>query len=203
MDNGATIQSLTTAPGLGMLARRLGGVSSFYHKPESIAGVAETVKNFLRSDPRLKDVKLQVRPGTQGGYYPGQDLVTLGVVNPAVAGHELAHAHNLRKARVYGKVLQAAQGVASVNNVAALPAMLAIRTLVGDPDTRREVFNILSGVSAAVAAPGLVEEMGASVEAVKNAPDKLQAVTSLIPAFLTHAVHSMKPTLIYQAGKLI
>lgn len=203
MDNGATIQSLTTAPGLGILARRLGGVSSFYHKPESLSGVAETVQNFIKADPRLKDVKLQIRPGMQGAYHPGRDTVSLGVINPAVAGHELAHAHNLRKARVYSKVLQAANGVASINNTAAIPAMLAIRTLVGDPDTRREVFNILSGVSAAVAAPGLVEEMGASVEAVKNAPDKLQAITSLIPAFLTHAAHAMKPTLVYQAGKLI
>lgn len=203
MNNGATIQSLTTSPGLGTLARRLAGVSSFYHKPESLSGVAPTVQNFLNSDPRLKDVKLRIRPGMQGSYHPKHDTVSLGVVNPAVVGHELAHAHNLRKARVYGKVLSAAQGVANVNNTVAIPAMLAIRTLVGDPDTRREVFNILSGVSAAVAAPGLVEEMGASVEAVKNAPDKLQAVTSLIPAFLTHAAHSLKPTMVYQAGKLI
>jgi hypothetical protein len=203
MDNGATIQSLTTTPGLGALARRLAGVSSFYHEPERLSGVASTVQNFLKSDPSLKNVKLQIRPGTQGGYYPGRDLVTLGVVNPSVVGHELAHAHNLRKAKVYGKVLQAAQGVASINNTVALPAMLAIRALVGDPDTRREVFNILSGVSAAIAAPGLVEEMGASVEAVKNAPDKLQAVKSLIPAFLTHAAHALKPTVVYQAGKLI
>jgi len=127
----------------------------------------------------------------------------LGVVNPAVAAHELGHARNMRNSKIYGRVLQAAQGVTNVNNVAALPAMLAIRTLIGDQDTRREVLNILSGASAALAAPGLVEEMGASLEAVRNVPDKLQAVKTLIPAFLTHAMHAMKPVMVYQAGKLI
>lgn len=203
MANGATIQSLTTRPGLGALSRGLSGVSSFYHEPERISAVAETVKRHLADDPRLKDVKLQVRRGIQGGYYPKRDLVTLGVVNPAVVGHELAHAKNIRKSRVYGKILMAAQGIANVNNVAAIPAMLAIRGLVDNKDTRNEILNILSGASAAVAAPGLVEELSASVDAVKLAPNKLQAVKSLIPAFLTHAVSSLAPVGIYQVGKHI
>lgn len=203
MANGATIQSLTTRPGLGALSRGLSGVSSFYHEPEQIAAVAETIKRHLKDDPRLKDVKLRVQRGIQGGYFPKRDLVTLGVVNPAVVGHELAHAKNIRKSRVYGKILMAAQGISNVNNVAAVPAMLAIRGLVGDKDLRNEILNILSGASAAVAAPGLVEEVSASVDAVKHAPNKLQAVKSLIPAFLTHAVSSLAPVGIYQIGKHI
>jgi hypothetical protein len=203
MANGATIQSLTTRPGLGALSRGLGTVSSFYHEPEQIADVAETVRRHLKDDPRLKDVKLRVQRGIQGGYFPKRDLVTLGVVNPAVVGHELGHAKNLRQSRVYGKILMAAQGVANVNNTLAVPAMLAIRGLVGDKDVRREILNILSGASAAVAAPGLVEEVSASVDAVKFAPNKLQAVKSLIPAFLTHAVSSLAPVGIYQLGQHI
>jgi hypothetical protein len=203
MASGATIQSLTTRPGLGALSQGLSGVSSFYHEPQHVADIAKTVKRHLADDPRLKDVRLQVRRGIQGGYYPKRDLITLGVVNPAVVGHELAHAKNIRKSRIYGKILMAAQGMANVNNVAAVPAMLAIRGLVTDKDTRNEILNILSGASAAVAAPGLVEEVSASVDAVKLAPNKLQAVKSLIPAFLTHAVSSLAPVGVYQLGKHI
>lgn len=203
MANGATIQSLTTRPGLGALSRRLGGVSGFYHEPDQLANITSTVKSFLKDNPQLADVKLQVRPGIQGGYFPKKDLVTMGVVNPAVVGHELSHAKSLRKARIYDKIIGVAQGVTNINNRAAVPAMLAIRALIGDQGTRNEILNILSGISAAVAAPGLVEEMSASFEAVKHVPDKLQAIKSLIPAFMTHAVHSLMPVGVYQLGKHI
>jgi len=203
MANGATIQSLTTQRGLGNLFRELGSVSSFYNEPQQLPAVAETIQRFFQDDPRLKDVKLQVRRGAQGGYFPQKDLITLGVVNPAVVGHELGHAKNIRNSRVYGKILMAAQGIADTNNKVAVPAMLAIRGLVRNKDLRREILNILSGASAMAAAPGLVEEMSASVEAVKNAPNRLQAVKSLIPAFLTHAVSSLTPVGVYQLGKHI
>ena len=203
MANGATIPSLTTRPGLGALTQRLGGVPSFFHEPEQASAVAETVKRHLADDPRLKDVRLLIRRGLTGGYFPRRDTIALGVVNPAVVGHELAHAKNLRRAKVYDKILMAAQGVSRLNNTASIPAMLAIRTLVKDRDTRNEILNVLSGVSAAVAAPGLVEELSASVDAVKHAPDKLQAIKSLVPAFLTHVASSLAPVGVYQLGRHI
>lgn len=198
-----TLQSLTTGPGLAALAQRLGRVDSYYHEPESLGGISPTVSRYLTEDPSLGRMRLNVRPGVPGMYYPRSDTVQLGVVNPAVVGHEMAHAQNLRNAPLYSKILRVANTVANINNKAAIPAMLALRTFVGNENTRNEILNILSGVSAAVAAPGLMEELGASMAAIKNVPNKLQAVKSLAPAFLLHAAQSLMPAGVYQLGKFI
>jgi len=196
-----TLQSLQSAPGLAALASRVGNVDSFFNDPEHAKEIPETIARFLEQNPSLADVKVETNPDIRGGYYPNEDAITLGVVNPAVVGHETAHAENVRKAPLYRKILGIADTVARINNVAAIPAMLAIRAFVGDPETRREILNILAGASAAIAAPGLVEEFGASAAAVKNAPDKLQAVKTLLPAFLQHALVSSMPVGVYQLGK--
>jgi hypothetical protein len=182
----------------------LGGVDSFYHEGvEAIPAIRELIKSELAEDERLKDIKVRITPGLHGGYFPSKDTVALGVVNPAVVGHELGHAKNLRRSKVYGKILRAANNVARVNNTAALPAMLAIRALVQDKDTRNEVLNILTGISAMAAAPGLAEEVSASLDAIKHAPSKLQAIKTLIPALLHHTLAASVPIGVYQLGKHI
>lgn len=195
------IKSLTTAPGLAQMSANLRDARGFFHEPENLPDVLETVKRYLKTDPRLADIPIASRPGPPGGYYIDKDAIRVGAINPAIVGHELGHAQNLRKAPIYQKVLKAAEGVARVNNVVALPAMLALRAFVDDKDTRDEVLSILSGTSAAVAAPGLVEEISASARALQHAPDKLQAIKTLLPAFLTHVVSSLAPAGIYQSGK--
>lgn len=202
MANG-TIKQLTTPGGLSALSDSLSDVSSYYNEPENLAAVKQTVQSFIRANPDLANVGLKVQPGIHGAYHPEKDYAVAGVINPAVVGHELGHAKNLRKTRLYNKILQAARGVASVNNVVALPAMLSLRAFVDDENTRNEVLNILSGTSAAVAAPGLVEELSASIEAMKHAPNKWQATKTLGPAFLQHAAHALMPTALYQLGKHI
>jgi hypothetical protein len=199
-----TLQSLSSSSGLSRLKRGLGGVDSFYNEgPDALRAVQELVRRELESDPSLSDIKTKLTPGLHGAYFPGKDTIALGVINPAVVGHELGHAKNIRKSKVYGKLLMAANNLSRLNSTAAIPAMLAIRTLVQNRDTRNEILNILSGVSAALAAPGLAEELGASMDAVKNAPNKLQALKTLLPAFLQHSLHAAMPVGVYQVGKHI
>jgi len=200
----STLQSLGTSSGLSTLARTLGGIDSFYNEgSQSIPDIRELIKSELAEDARLKDIKIRLTPGLHGGYFPSKDTVALGVVNPAVVGHELGHAKNVRRSKVYGKILQTANNVARINNTAALPAMLAIRALVRDKDTRNEVLNILTGMSAMIAAPGLAEELSASIDAVKHAPSKVQAVKTLLPALLHHTLSASMPIGMYQLGKHI
>lgn len=199
-----TLKGLATSAGLASLTKKLRGVDSFYHEgPESTSEIQEVVRRMIREDPSLSSVKVRATPGIPGGYLPGKDLMALGVLNPAVVAHELAHAKNIRKSKIYSKILGAATGVARLNNTAAIPAMLALRAFIGDKDKRDEVLQILSGASAAVAAPELAEELSASMEALRVVPHKLKAVKTLLPAFLHHTVHSMTPTAIYQFGKYI
>lgn len=202
MASPATLKDLATPEGAAALARRVGGVESFYQEgPGAAQAVADLVKKQIAEKPELANIKARIQPGILGGYYPRDDTITLGVSNPAVAAHEIGHAKNIRDSKLYGKLLQAANSLARTNNVVALPAMLALRAFVGDESTRNEIFNILSGASAAIAAPGLIEEMSASIDAVKQAPDKLKALKTLVPAFLHHAVTSTMPVGIYQLGR--
>ena len=199
-----TLQSLGTSSGLSALGRNLGDIDSFYNEgAQSLPGIRELIKSELAEDPRLKNIKIRHTPGLHGGYFPSKDTIALGVVNPAVVGHELGHAKNIRNSKVYSKILQATNNVARINNTAALPAMLAIRALVRDQDTRNEILNILTGMSAMAAAPGLAEEVSASIDAVKHAPSKAQAIKTLLPALLHHTLSASMPIGVYQLGKHI
>ncbi len=199
-----TLQSLATTSGLSDLGKNLGGVDSFYHEGvEALPAIRQLIKEEIESDPRLSDISIRTTPGLHGGYFPGKDAIALGVINPAVVAHELGHAKNLRKSQIYRKILMTANNIARLNNIAALPAMLAIRALVEDKDTRDEILNILTSVSAIAAAPGLVEELSASIDAVKHAPNKLQAIKTLLPAFIHHSLSAAVPAGVYQLGKHI
>lgn len=202
MGNETTLKWLATPEGAKELAQRVGGIQSFWNEgPEAAEAVRDLIQKTIQQRSELEDIKLRVQPGPPGGYFPNSDTIALGVSNPAVAAHELGHAKNIRDSKVYGKLLQAANHLANINNVVAIPAMLGIRAFIGDEGVRNEILNVLSGTSAALAAPGLVEEFSASIDAVKNAPSKLQAIKTLGPAFLTHLVKSTLPVGIYQLGR--
>jgi len=204
MSNDTTLKWLATPEGAAALAHRVGGIQSFWNDgPEAADAVRELIQKTIAENSELGDVKLRVRPGPPGGYFPKSDTITLGVANPAVAAHELGHAKNIRNSRIYGKLLQAANHLASINNTVAIPAALGIRAFIGDEGVRNEILNVLSGTSAALAAPGLVEELSASIDAIKNAPDKLKTIKTLAPAFLTHLVNSSLPVGVYQLGRHI
>lgn len=196
------LQQFASSAGARQIADRLGGVESFYNAgPDAIGNIRKLIKTEIEKRPGLANLRMVARPGRTGAYYPEQDTVSLGVANPAVLAHELGHAKNLRKSRLYKKLLLAVNNAARINNIAAVPAMLTLRALVTDKAVRDEIFNILSGASAAVAAPGLVEELSASIHALRNTPDKLQAVKALLPAFLSHAAVSAFPVGVYQLGR--
>ena len=202
MRNETTLKWLTTPEGAAELAQRVGGVQSFWNEgPEAVESVRALVQQALTDRPELEDIKLRMRPGQPGSYFPKADTISLGVANPAVAAHELGHAKNVRQSKIYGKILQAANQLAEINSVVAIPAMLGLRAFIGDEDVRNEILNVLSGTSAALAAPGLVEEMSASIDAVKESPSTLQAIKTLGPAFLTHLLKSTLPVGIYQLGR--
>lgn len=201
-----TIQSLANARGRARFSHATSGSDSFFQRePGTVdAETKELIHSILSEDPRLKDIKIKKAPkGVPGAYSITDDEIYMGVNNPNVLAHELGHAQNVRNTKLYGKLLSVVNAANRVNQRASLPAMLAIRALVKDKDTRNEAFNILSGASAALAAPGLAEEFGASISAFKHAPDKWEATKDLLPAFLSHALASSVPVATYQLGKHI
>lgn len=200
---GDTIQSLSSAGGLAALANQVSNARSSYNKPQLISNIPEVVQQYTQETPELADVKVRMDPRTPGAYFPGTDTISLGAVDPAILAHELGHARNVRQAPLYRTLLGITGSLADVNRTIALPTMLALRAFIGDQQRRREILNILAGASAALAAPLLVEELGASVDAVRNVPDKIEAIKTLLPAFVQHTLAATTPMSIYQVGKFI
>lgn len=198
-----TLQDLTRPEGIDHLLAVTGGTNSFYNHPTRAEGVRQVAMSAIQTNPNMAHVKVRVMPNLPNAYYNyDKGEVILGLVNPDALAHELGHANNLRQEGIYAKVLKAANGVARLNNMLAVPAMLALRMFVQDKNKRDDVLKTLAAISAAAAAPGLLEEAAASASALRHSPNKLRAMGTLGPAFLAHAASSVAPSLIYQAGRL-
>jgi hypothetical protein len=196
------LSDLTTPQGLDELVRVTGGTQSYYNHPERAGDIARVVQQAIAENPNLAHLKVRLMPNLPNAFYNyDRGEIILGVVNPDALAHELGHANNLRQEGLYRKILSAANGVARINNVIALPAMLALRMFIRDPERRDDILKSLAAVSAAMAAPGLLEELNASSHAVWESPDKLRATGTLAPAFMAHLASGMAPAMIYQAGR--
>lgn len=198
-----TLEDLTKPEGLREVVNATGGTRSFYNRPEQAAGLADVARNAIARNPNLAQVNVRVVPNLPNAFYNyDKGEILLGITNPAVLAHEIEHADNIKQQSLYGNLLRIAEGIARLNNVAALPTMLALRTFINDREKRDDILQTLSGASAAVAAPGLAEEASASIRALQHNPGRRQELLkTLAPAYMAHVARSMAPSLIYAAGR--
>lgn len=198
-----TLGDLATPAGINYLVDVTGGTQSFYNQPDRAQGVMDVVQSAIQTNPNFKHLKVRVMPNLPNAYYNyDKHEIILGLVNPDALAHELGHANNLKQEGLYNKVLRVANNVARINNVVALPTMLALRFMIQDPEKRDDILKTLAAVSVAASAPGLLEEATASASGLRHSPNKLRAMGTMLPGFMAHMATSMAPSLIYQAGRL-
>lgn len=198
-----TLHDLTQPSGIQQVVDATGGTRSFYNQPGNAAGLAEVAANAITRNPSLSEVHIRLVPNLPNAFYNyDKGEILLGITNPAVLAHEIEHADNIRQNSLYSNMLRVAEGISRLNNVAALPTMLALRLMIKDPERRDDILKTLAGLSAAVAAPGLAEEGSATFRAIKHQPGhRIEMMKTLAPAYMMHLARSMKPALIYQAGR--
>jgi len=197
------LQQLNTPAGMQQLVAVTGGARSPYAAPEMQSATHSVLSNALRENPALATTTVVIRPGFPNAYYNvNKNEIVLGIVDPNVLAHELEHADSMQQHGLYRKVLQIAHGVSQLNHLAALPTVLALRTFLKDKGQRDDILKTLAAVSAAAAAPGLMEEASANIGAVRNSPNKLEAIRTLGPGFMAHIASGMSPSLIYQLGRM-
>lgn len=197
------LSDLATPQGIRTLIAQTGGPQGFYGHPTRHEGIATIVQDTLKRKPNLANVRVEIVPNMANALYNFDTrTIHLGCVEPIGLAHEIGHATNIQQEGLYRKVLRAAQGVSRLNFYAALPTALALRSFIHDPEKRNDILDTLSALSIAAAAPTLLEEANASINALQHAPDKARAMRVLGPAFLAHFTSNMTPVVAYQAGKL-
>lgn len=196
------LQDLAETEGIQHLIAVTGGPGSYYSTPERAQGVQLVAQRAIQKNPNLAHTKVRIMPNLPNAFYNfDKGEILLGQVEPVGLAHEIEHADSVRQEGLYRKVLKAAQGITRINNAVAMPTVLALRTFIRDEDRRNDILKTLSAVSAAAAAPMLMEEAQASMRAVKASPNKVDAIKTLGPAFLAHMASNMAPSMIYQAGR--
>lgn len=199
-----TLKDLAETEGIQHLISVTGGPSSYYSTPDRAMGIQTVAQRAIAKNPNLAHTKVRIMPNLPNAFYNfDKGEILLGQVEPVGLAHEIEHADNIRQEGLYRKVLKAAQGITRVNNVVAMPTVLALRTFIRDEDKRNDILKTLSAISAAAAAPVLMEEAQASLQAIRSSPRKAEAVKTLGPAFMAHVLSNMAPALKYQAGRLL
>lgn len=194
-----SLSTLGTTLGIMRMKSALKDAKGFFQEgPEQLEEVKRLVEEEIQHDPSIKDIKVVFAPGTSGAYDPRTDTIYLGVINPAVLAHEIGHAKNIRGSSVYRTLLGLGGAANTVAAAAALPTTLALRAFMDDRKKRNEIVNVLTSLTAISAAPTLAEELIASADAVRHSDSKLQAVKSLLPAYLTYLGTTAVPIGIYQ-----
>lgn len=198
-----TLEDLTRPDGLQQVVDATGGTRSFYNQPEQAFGLAEVAHNAIQRNPAMAGVRIRLIPNLPNAFYNyDKGEILLGITNPAVLAHEIEHVDNIRQDSMYANMLRVAEGISRLNNVAALPTMLALKAFINDPERRDDILKTLAGASAAVAAPGLLEEASATVRALRHQPGKrLELLKTLGPAYLMHLARGLQPAIVYQAGR--
>lgn len=196
------LKNLATAEGVQHLIAVTGGPTSYYNTSTRAQGVQQVAQRAIENNPNLAHTTVRILPNVSNAFYNfDKGELLLGQVEPIGLAHEIEHANSVRQEGLYQKVLKAAQGITRLNNVAALPTVLALRTFIQDNERRNDILKTLSALSAAAAAPVLMEEAQASLHAIKTSPHRVNAAKTLGPAFLAHVLSGMSPALTYQAGR--
>ncbi len=211
-----SLDSLANASGLAELQQHL-GISGHALTPEEAENLRKTVLNVIRNSPKLKmeDVGVRVGPTGYGGAaaYPEAGYVSIrpgGVKDPALLAHELGHIESVRESEggVYKPIQDASRsvfrGLTKGNRDIVIPALLGLGTLLllKSNEAKRKALNVLTGVTAALTAPTLLEEVAATRKAMKNVPERVRDVRSLTSGIRNYAWEAAKPMAIFQLAKL-
>ena len=184
-----TLRDLTKAQGLLRLGKALGGE----HK--DMANIMVMSDRYIKGEPDLESLRIGLSPGADF-YDMDKNRVGLSSTNPYVFGHEVGHAKDLQdRSHLYKNVvLKGSRKLNTLLNYANLP----VSTLVASTPslslkTKNRLYNSLAGISALTAAPNILAEAQASLNAIGVRDDKWNTAASLFPGFAAHTLKDLAP----------
>jgi hypothetical protein len=85
------------------------------------------------------------------------------------------------RAGLYGRLLRFARHMNAASNTSHVPAMLTAAAYADSPEQQRDVMRFLRAVQAMTAAPGGMEAMRAGTAAIRQSPNRMQALREVGP----------------------
>ena len=178
-------KDLVTASGLSRLAKAVEASN------EQVAAIHSLASRYLKENPELAGIP--VGKTRSGGYYDFKnDRLALSSGDPDIFSHEVEHAVRLRDASPgYKNLLGLSKKLVALNNIAAVPAAMAMAKLIEDPKLREKALMGSAALGTVAALPNLFEEAVASSRALGKSKDRLRTAITLGPAFGAHALHDL------------
>lgn len=161
----------------------------------------DAVENLIRFHPELRGLRIERDAPIVGGYSPTADSIAVATDDPAVMAHELSHAVNLRRSNLYRKLLHFTGALSNVNKRVAGTSANLVRNLVKDDAKRNDLLNTLSGVSAMLSAPRLLEELNASNNALRWLGQNDAAAEKMQSALGAYVRQALGPIAVYQTAR--
>lgn len=101
------------------------------------------------------------------------------------------------------KIWAAGNVITDANQKAALPTMLALRSLIEDPQKRNSIQQVLSQLSALAAMPSVGARAADAATRVFNSSNPLEELAEVAPATIAKSVGDLGPSILYQLGQLM
>lgn len=99
----------------------------------------------------------------------------------AQQAYMLEHEGMSGRAGLYGRLLRFARHMNAAANTAHVPALLTAAAYAETPEQQQDIIRLLRAIQAMTAAPGGMEAMRAGTAAIRQSPDRLQALREVAP----------------------
>ena len=194
------IQDLANVDGANRLRLALG------LDEDQVGKIKTLVSSMANANPHIKETYVGKSAPGVSFYDFKNNRLGIGHKSSDVLAHEMGHAASLANASdLYKGILRASKRASRLSNAMALP----IATFIGlNPKMSKEqkikALNLATGLSAALTAPNLIEELKASGSAIYHSPTKLRTGAAMIPGIVSHSFNDFTaPSTYYLATKLL
>jgi hypothetical protein len=202
-----TLKDLLNDKFLGLFYRETALTPSKHNQGVTeVDKIKSLVREYINKYPYLASYPVTILPNFPNAFFnSAKNSFGFGLFNAAVIAHEMEHATSLKDSKVYEKILSTSKMITGLSDKVDIPLAAAIAITAhakGMPMSRaRNILNALSLGHGVASMPELYEEGKANLFAVLNAPDKMEALSTLAPAYGTYLTKAILPIGVYQGTK--
>ena len=193
------IEDLATTRGADRLRLALG------LDQDQVAKIQTLAASMSGSNPHIRGTYVGKSAPGVSFYDFKNNRLGIGHKSSDVLAHEMGHAASLANSSdFYKALLRGSKGLSRISNSAALP----LASFIGlnprlSKQQKEDLLSKATILSAAVAAPNILEELNASTRAVYHSPTKLRTAINMVPGIVSHSISDFNAPATYYLAKSI